>query len=193
MIAASDIEEGLYLMQPQFPSAAYLEGNITEENTGFPLANIQIEILGTDAIKRSRPSGDYSNGLDQAGTYAIRFSGKGCTSKIVPNVELALDSVTLLDVVLTCPGPPTNLSILASDHPIQIAPNPVQSSAWLEFPSASGTTTLDLYTLDGKLLMHLDNLSSNSLAMDLSYLDHGQYYIQLTVDGQSHTIPLVKE
>ena len=193
MIAASDIEEGLYLMQPQFPSAAYLEGNITEENTGFPLANVQIEILGTDAIKRSRPSGDYSNGLDQAGTYAIRFSGKGCTSKIVPNVELALDSVTLLDVVLTCPKPPTNLSILASDNPIQITPNPVQSAAWLEFPSASGTTTLDLYTLDGKLLMHLDNISSNSIAMDLSHLDHGQYYLQLTVDGQSHTIPLIKE
>ncbi|HAB89235.1 MAG TPA: hypothetical protein DCF84_01775, partial [Bacteroidetes bacterium] len=89
--------------------------------------------------------------------------------------------------------PPTNVLILATENPIQITPNPVQSSAWLQFPSTSGTTTLDLHTLDGKLIMHLDNISSNSLAMDLSHLDRGQYYIQLSANGQSHTIPFVKE
>ena len=61
------------------------------------------------------------------------FQGWGEPRRLSPNVELAWTR-GLLDVALTCPGPLTNLSILTTENPIQITPNPVQSSAWLEFP-----------------------------------------------------------
>jgi choice-of-anchor B domain-containing protein len=72
-IIASDIEEGLFVIDASLHKGSYLEGNVTEQGTGFNVGNVSVSIDGTTISDNSNIFGDYATGIDFVGTNDVTF------------------------------------------------------------------------------------------------------------------------
>ncbi len=102
-ILATDIEEGLFILEPSYKRASYLEGRVTDTMRSLPKIYAQVEIMGTNA----RPyitglDGEYRTGTVDSGLFTIRVTASGCQTALFPNVLLQPGQVRLLDVDLFC-------------------------------------------------------------------------------------------
>ena len=73
LIAATDREEGLFILDPNEHQASYLEGNMTELGTGMSLNDVTISIDGTDISDESNILGDYAIGTETEGTVDVSY------------------------------------------------------------------------------------------------------------------------
>ncbi len=100
LIAASDIENGLYLLKPTYPRVAYLQGKVTDGITGQPLAGAEVEIISDDPnFTTTNFMGDYKTGQATSGSFLVRFKAKGYFEITLP-AELVAGEVTILNAQL---------------------------------------------------------------------------------------------
>lgn len=99
LILISDIGNGMYVLEPNYVRACWLEGNITRADDNTPLFDASIEILTTNVLDQSGLFGDYATGFATAGSYDVVVSKPGFESD-TSTVVLQNDSTTLLDVEL---------------------------------------------------------------------------------------------
>lgn len=109
-IVASDMEEGLFVLNPDYIRGAYLEGLVTDSISTVPLNNVLVEILTTSTSVNTKLTGIYKTGLATSGTFSVRFTRAGYFTKVINNVSLSNGVLTLLDVQLAPLSPPINLS-----------------------------------------------------------------------------------
>lgn len=100
LIVASDIEGGLFVIEPEYKRACYLEGIVSDSITKEKLANVSV------VLKVSRTNGEqtdlkgaYKTGYALQGTYDVEFTHPDYLPKIV-SIQLDHGVVTLLDVEL---------------------------------------------------------------------------------------------
>jgi choice-of-anchor B domain-containing protein len=101
-IVASDRQEGLFVLNPQYKRACYLEGNISSSETNTPLPGVNIEIIGNAHIQQNRIDGNYYTGVADSGTYDVRFTHSQCSEMIKYDVELKHGQVTQLNIIMNC-------------------------------------------------------------------------------------------
>jgi choice-of-anchor B domain-containing protein len=102
IIVASDIEEGLFVLEADFERAAYLEGILTDINTGGFLSGAQIEVLATENTVFSAVTGSYQTGAGSPGLYDVRISKPGCVTELFSGISLESGIVYELDAALNC-------------------------------------------------------------------------------------------
>lgn len=100
-IVVSDINNGLFVLTPDYIRGCYLEGVVTDSVTGAPLSNVTVTILGSSITDASKLTGEYKTGLAQAGLYDVQFSKNGYVTKIIPGVSLQNGILTTLNVQLS--------------------------------------------------------------------------------------------
>jgi choice-of-anchor B domain-containing protein len=100
LIIASDIENGLFVLGPNYTQAAYLEGNVTDSVTTGMLDGVQVDIVSTSTSTNTNILGDYQTGLAIAGTYNVTFSKFGYVTKTINGVVLTSGNTTTLNVEL---------------------------------------------------------------------------------------------
>lgn len=71
-------------------------------------------------------------------------------------------------------------------------PNPTSNSIILEFTHSSETALINIYDLNGKLLLNQDWNTFKCISIDLSTYPCGIYYFQLILDGKSNGIKITK-
>ena len=81
LIAVSDIGNGLYILQPNYVRACYLEGQVTDASNGNAINSASIAITTTLVNESSDNNGDYATGYATAGTYMVTYSASGYASK----------------------------------------------------------------------------------------------------------------
>lgn len=109
LIAATDIENGLFILKPTYRRACYLEGKVTDEVTGAPVAEARVQIQSPDAnFAKADIAGNYKTGQITPGTFEVTFRAKGYFDKKA-QATLAQGEITLLDVAMT-PLPPHTIS-----------------------------------------------------------------------------------
>ncbi len=86
-ILASDIESGLFVFDVDFIRGCYLEGKVTNADTGDPIVNASVEFVTRPENDNTNAMGDYATGIGEAGTYEVEYSAPGYNSKII-SVEL---------------------------------------------------------------------------------------------------------
>jgi len=97
---ASDINSGLYILDVDFKRASYLEGNITDANTGLPIVNTLVTILDSELNREmSSLSGDYKTGQADEGTFEVEFSHPNY-EVVTAMATLVSGEVTILDIQL---------------------------------------------------------------------------------------------
>lgn len=99
-IIAGDATEGLFILSPTYVRGAYLEGMVTDQNTGFPISNVDVKILGPGDLDHSDIAGEYRMGTAQAGSYMVVFSKPAYRTDTINNVVLSNGNVTTLNVQL---------------------------------------------------------------------------------------------
>ncbi len=104
ILVVSDINNGLFVLNPTYTRACYLEGIVTDSISGLPLNNATVQILTTSISKNTKNTGEYKTGTPTAGTYNIQVSRSGYITKTIYNVVLSPGVVTQEDVQLVPVG-----------------------------------------------------------------------------------------
>lgn len=113
-ILISDRQEGLFIVQPNYQRAAYLEGTVTNAETGAAITDVEVQIVSKPFVEETGFGGTYKTGAADAGTYEVRFYKYGFEELIVSGVELATATFTQLDVELQ-PRPSFVVEFLVTD------------------------------------------------------------------------------
>ncbi len=98
LILVSDIESGLYVLQPNYVQGCYLEGLVTDANTNASISDVEITIdAPAPNIDYSNNTGEYKTGQAIPGTFDVTFTKFGyfplTTSAVFEN-----GVITILDV-----------------------------------------------------------------------------------------------
>jgi choice-of-anchor B domain-containing protein len=181
LIIASDISEGLFVLQPNYTRASRLEGQITDSETSNPIFNAEIEILESEyeAKDESDVQGNYKTGLAEAGLFDVLVSKFGYIDVLVEDVELVNGEVTILNVSLEA-----DLTISVDEREwedVRIYPNPISDRFTIEIPNSLNTDriVLELSDLSGrKIYSEQLNSGSNSIYLDQK-CENGVYLIAL--------------
>jgi choice-of-anchor B domain-containing protein len=98
-IIISDINTGLYVLNPNYLRACRLEGLVRDQSTSSPIFDALVEIETTNNQTNSELSGIYKTGYHQAGNYDVTYRKAGYIPQTV-NVDLYNDSIVNQDVNL---------------------------------------------------------------------------------------------
>ncbi len=114
-VLVTDIENGLYVLEPNYVEACFLEGRVTNAATGNPLNNVYVDITdsGQTAFTNSEINGAYKTGQAIPGTFGVSFSLPGYYPQTI-DTSLINNVVTILDVALE-PLPNTTITTQVVD------------------------------------------------------------------------------
>lgn len=101
-IIASDRQEGLFVLQPNYKRACYIEGNVTESNGGTTVPNAKVEIIGQNISVKSNFQGDYKTGVADSGLYDLRITHPDCLTKIYAGILVDNGIISQINVQLDC-------------------------------------------------------------------------------------------
>ena len=100
LILASDRQTGLYVLEPTYIRASYLEGHVTSAANGANIVNVEVEILDDFPNETSTGAdGLYKTGLPKTGTFSVSFNHPEFIEQII-QIELEAGEITILDVEL---------------------------------------------------------------------------------------------
>ncbi|MEZ4774282.1 MAG: choice-of-anchor B family protein [Bacteroidia bacterium] len=113
LVLISDIEEGLFILQPHYQRGCYLEGNVTDAQTSAPVTNVSVHIVEDSLEEFTQTTGAYAVGTPDSGSYTVIFSKYGYESDTAL-VSLDNGQLTTLNIALV-PLPRTQLKIRLLD------------------------------------------------------------------------------
>ncbi len=136
-ILVSDINEGLFVLSPNYVRAARLHGNITDITTGATIFGATVTLNSSQANGESSDlSGDYKTGLAASGTYTVTISKAGYTSQ-THTVVLTNGVITTLDVQLGELSLPVDLvsfeAELLKENVVQLDWSATADEAYVDF------------------------------------------------------------
>ena len=99
-VVASDIDNGLYVLTPNYVRGCYLEGIVVDSITGTPLNNATVQVLTTTMNEVTGLDGVFKTGTVTPGTVTVQVSRSGYITKTIPNVQLVNGQLTNLTVEL---------------------------------------------------------------------------------------------
>ncbi len=114
IVLATDRSEGLFILNPTYIQAAYLEGTVTNSVTTNPLDQVQIEIVGGNQLGGTNNTGFYATGTVDGGTYDVTYSKTGYFPQTV-SLVLTNGIITTQDIQLV-PISPYNLDIIVVEE-----------------------------------------------------------------------------
>lgn len=100
ILFATAKNEGLYVFQPNYQRAAYLEGRVRDAATGQPLPKVKVVVLGTRNSGVTNPDGLFKTGAAQAGVYSVQVGKIGYKPLTVSDVQLNTGETTWLELTL---------------------------------------------------------------------------------------------
>jgi choice-of-anchor B domain-containing protein len=193
-IIASDIEEGLFVLTPNYQRACYLEGKVVNQANNRPLINARVEIIGHDWYEFSDITGSYKTGTADSGKYDIRFFLPGCITKIVKDVMLVPGAVTTLNVALNCPL----LSVYdidVSKNYFQVVPSIFNYYSGIKYeldPDILSSAQFVITDLSGKVLeKFIPENHRGEIIFGQSYTP-GVYFISLQSGHYCQTLKIIK-
>ncbi len=116
LIAVTDIENGLFILNPEYLRASYLEGQVTDISSGIGIADVAVSIqASTPTLERTDLVGDYKTGLATAGTYNVTFKATGYFDQTILTTIFSGET-TVLDVQMV-PLPAHTVTGTVVDEP----------------------------------------------------------------------------
>jgi hypothetical protein len=151
IVFATAKNEGLFIYQPTYTRAAYLEGRVRDSLTNDPIKGASIRIVNTIVQDSTNVQGYYTTGYHSPGFWTIEVSCPGYQSKSIPLVEIKTAQVTTLDIVLAQAS--TAYSDIKNQQKFRIYPSAFIDGITVEAMGiANENAYLELTDLFGKLL-----------------------------------------
>ncbi len=200
IILVTDIENGLFVLKPNYLKAAFFEGVVTDSITGAKLSDVQIEGVNRGVVvfeDQTGLDGKYEIGTTQTGNLKITFTKEGYRSETVTvrfsNGELSELTLTLSPLDST--DTTTSLEDLDLLTAFKASPNPFSDQTVIEYnlEESLHNTQFRLTDISGKLIQQYPVSAANGmLTLDKS-LAKGLYFGQIiAAEGSSEVIKLVR-
>jgi choice-of-anchor B domain-containing protein len=193
-IIASDMEEGLFVLTPDYKRAGYLEGKITNQSNGAPLQNARVELIGNNWFDFSDLSGNYKTGIADSGRYDVRVFMAGCDTKIVKDVLITPGNITTLNVSINCTALSTG-GIDVSENYFIAAPSIFNYYSGIRFrllPGELASSKFTITDISGKLF---DTLIPYNTAGEIIFGQQyapGVYFITLHSEHYFQNLKVIK-
>lgn len=113
-ILATDIETGLYVLQPNYEYAARLEGLVRDAATLNDLSGVSVQIVSNNQVEITDLSGEYKTGILASGTYDVTYSKVAYFPQTV-SVTLTQGNTVTQNVDLV-PIPPFALTVNVTEE-----------------------------------------------------------------------------
>ncbi len=192
IIFASAKNEGLFIFQPTYQHAAWLEGIVTDSVTGLPVTNALAVVLN-DTTNRDNTDffGVYKTGSALPGNYDITFSRDGYESKTITDVVLQTNLITTLNVVLK----PLSVGVkdVAALNYFEVSPRIFQSSLTVNCASRYLGGTLSISNMQGRVFKQQVIQNTTTQLEDLQNLPVGSYIMSIHAGGSFYTLKLIKD
>ncbi len=186
-IVACDMTEGVFILDPTYVRACYLEGQVTDATNGNPIPGASITILSSTAQDVADAAGDYATGVAAAGTYQVRYSKYGYRDSVI--------TVTLANGVLNIQNIPLQPNAI-----VQMTVNVVDATTGNPIPNA-GVIFYEIsnqvkvsYTADANGQVVDNNFMASNYELIAGQWGHVTSSIPANVSQQSTvlTIPLTE-
>lgn len=114
-VAVSDINNGLYVLEPTFKRACWLEGIVRDSSTGALLSEVEV-VIDSDQpnFATTNAFGKFESGQVLSGTFEVTFSKLGYEDKTI-TVDLQNGQLTEVEVEMAA-VPRYALSIISEDE-----------------------------------------------------------------------------
>lgn len=96
----SDIEQGLFVLAPNYQRACWLEGTIRNSANGIPVGNATVSLETATETAVTGIDGRYGKGVAANGTYTLQVSAPGFLPATITGVVMVQGEVTVQDVEL---------------------------------------------------------------------------------------------
>jgi len=213
LVIASDINTGLYVFDVDYVRAAYLEGVVTDEDTGMSINDVSVTISSTQLNSNNTNAvGEYKTGLAEAGDYMVTFNKLGYNSKTVAT-SIVNGEVTELNVELS----PSKSYAITGTIRSSVDNSPIENGKVLfqteqieieATANADGIFTID-NLLEGEYALYcgawgFENIEVNNsfdlgqnesidILLDVKYMDDFIVDLGWTVENQAGTGAWVRE
>ncbi|MGE0560949.1 MAG: choice-of-anchor B family protein [Flavobacteriales bacterium] len=204
-IIASDIENGLFVLDVNYTRSAKLSGTVTDSITSSPINGVQVAIVSTTSTANTNVLGNYQIGTPILGVYDVTFSKAGYVSKTITGVNLTSNSCTPASLnVQLVPLVPFSFQVQVIDaatlNPVPNAKIRVENSSYTNTVTAntSGIYTFSNFTegiftitggkwsykthCDENVLINASN-ASHTIAINTGYYDDFSFNYNWTVSG----------
>lgn len=151
-ILASDIEEGLYILQPNYLKAIHISGMVKDSISGDPLFAVDYEVMGTDIAGQTAFDGSFEFGTLETGTFDIKFTKEDYNDKILEDVVFENGAILDFEVEMSMPVP-TGVNDIADGISVKTFPNPFTTRITLDFALNTTTANLQVFDLTGNLVL----------------------------------------
>lgn len=176
-IIASDRSNGLFVLQPEYVRACYLQGLITNHDTGEPLSGVYVDFSASQPgeIILSKVDGTYKTGAADSGMYTVTFIKSGFEPKTI-NIVLDNGVVVTRDVELH-PEPGASIATLPNVAQINLWPVPASSTLQMGNIPAN-ITQIRLLDETGKEIHAQNPQQIPQLTWDVSAYAAGTYVLE---------------
>jgi len=100
-ILASDVQEGLFVIGVNYVRASYIQGIVTDSNSGLSLNEVNISIAASVTnLTASGLAGDYGSGIAEEGNFDVTYSKPGYETQ-TETVNFLSGETATVDVALT--------------------------------------------------------------------------------------------
>lgn len=174
ILLASDIENGLYVLQFNPSRGTIVKGLVTDHKTGLPIQKVKVSFSDgfKTVLSQTNLSGYYQTGFHTGGKLKMTFSAPAYKD-LMMDIELLSGSTTILDVMME-PLEKYSLEIDARHESDQVAEEGIKIKLWNENFSYEAVTDAQ------------GNAGLNNIV-------EGDYQLQLAKWGRLHySVPLVK-
>ncbi len=173
-VLVSDMELGLFVLEPTYQRACYLEGTITDANTNLTIPNARVTMVGNSYTKNAKSNGSYKTGIITPGDNVVRFTAPGYQTKEL-TVNLVRAQVTTLDVQLI-----QGVSGIEDESltKINVYPTSVSEELFIE-RLQENNAQVSISDLSGRLVYQA-NITGLKSTINLNKLTSGVYMIKIS-------------
>ena len=177
---------GLFIYQPTYQHASWMEGLVTDSLTGQPLNGARVYVLNTPNLDITKIDGLYKTGAAMPGSYTVKAQRVGYHTRIIPNITLESGVVTALDFALVP-------EFVATGQPdptsgIMVYPTLFDDQVTVEVPAgnpgALQEETLSLLDFSGKTVLETPLTGPLTVIRGLENLPAGMYVLQVAGRGR---------
>lgn len=132
ILLASDIENGMYILQFHPSRGAFLKGLVTDKKTGMPIPNVKISLSdgSKTVLSQTNFSGKYQTGFHTGGRLRMTLNAPAYKALFL-DIDLVSEGTTILDTLME-PLEKYSISLNAHHEYDQAAEEGVKVKLWNE-------------------------------------------------------------
>lgn len=191
LIIASDMQEGLFLLQPTYQRASYLEGAV-HDSLGNAIVGAECSLINDDNdtvdVNFTTVEGNYKLGCVANGRYKLDVKTTTCGMQMLDSIDLQTSLIAEVNVTLPC-GTPVDLM---DNTPTQtVYPIPATTFFYINLEDAISTSKRVVITnAQGKKIYEILT-SDSSIFINSETWDCGVYFITTSINHKIKTKKIV--